>query len=161
MKKLSRILSLLLVFVMVFSFVSVAPVSAAEDDVTVTIPTTELQSESELIPTEETEPILETLPESAEETLTEDMGLFSTRATYQEGKYRQRAVIWNTVGEKVNYTYNGKVNSYQSSSHPMRAGGIYTCPVRVSQKARPPICHFPVAYIMELHSPFSPPILYR
>ena len=114
MKKLSRILSLLLVFVMVFSFVSVAPVSAAEDDVTVTIPATEFQSESELIPTEETEPILETLPESAEETLTEDMGLFSTRATYQEGKYRQRAVIWNTVGEKVNYTYNGKVNSYNT-----------------------------------------------
>ena len=112
MKKLSRILSLLLVFVMVFSFISVAPASAAEDDVTVTIPANELQSESEPIPTEETEPILETLPESAEELLPEDAAIFSTRAPYANGKYRQKAVIWTTNGEKVNYTYNGKVNSY-------------------------------------------------
>lgn len=112
MKKLSRILSLLLVFVMVFSFISVAPASAAGDDVTVTIPAAEIQSESEPIPTEETEPILETLPESAEELLPEDAAVFSTRATYENGKYRQRAVIWTTNGERVNYTYNGKVNSY-------------------------------------------------
>ena len=97
---------------MVFSFVSVAPVSAAEDDSAVIIPVTELQSESEPIPTEETEPILETLPESAEELLPEDAAVFSTRATYENGKYRQRAVIWTTNGEKIEYTYNGKYNKY-------------------------------------------------
>ena len=112
MKKLSRILCFMLVFVMVFSFISVAPASAAEDDVTVTIPATELQSESEPIPTEETEPILETLPESAEELLPEDAAVFSTRATYENGKYRQKAVIWTTNGEKIEYTYNGKYNKY-------------------------------------------------
>ncbi len=112
MKKLSRILCFMLAFVMVFSFIFVAPASAAEDDSTVTIPAAELQSESEPIPTEETEPMLETLPVSAEELLPEDVGLFSTRATYENGKYRQRAVIWTTNGEKIEYTYNGKYHKY-------------------------------------------------
>lgn len=120
MKKLSRILCLLMTFVMVFCMIGGVPAWAAEDDPSATAPVTEPPLESEPVtagetePPPETEPILETLPISAEELLPEDMGLFSTRATYQEGKYRQRAVIWNTVGEKVNYTYNGKVNSYNT-----------------------------------------------
>ena len=112
MKKISRILCFMLVFVMVFSFISFTPASATEVDNTVTIPAAEIQSESEPIPTEETEPILETLPESAEELLPEDAAAFSTRATYENGKYRQRAVIWTTNGEKIEYTYNGKYNKY-------------------------------------------------
>ena len=118
MKKLSRILCLLMTCVMMFCMIGGVPVLASEDDPTVPVTEPPLESEQvtaeETDPPLETEPILETLPISAEETLTEDMGLFSTRATYQEGKYRQRAVIWNTVGEKVNYTYNGKVNSYNT-----------------------------------------------
>ena len=118
MKKISRILCFMLVFVMVFSFISVAPASAAEDDSAVTIPVTELPSGSAPVPTEgtepslETEPMLETLPVSAEELSPEDAAVFSTRATYENGKYRQRAVIWTTNGEKIEYTYNGKYNKY-------------------------------------------------
>ena len=120
MKKLSRILCLLMTFVMVFCMIGGVPAWAAEDDPSATAPVTEPPLESEPVtagetePPPETEPILETLPISAEELLPEDMGLFSTRATYPDGKYRQRAVIWNTVGEKVNYTYNGKVNKYNT-----------------------------------------------
>ena len=110
MKKLSRILCILMTFVMLFCMIGGVPAWAAEDDPSATAPVTEPPLESEPVtagetePPPETEPILETLPISAEELLPEDMGLFSTRATYQDGKYRQRAAIWNTVGEKVNYT---------------------------------------------------------
>ena len=116
MKRLSRILCLLLTFVMVFCLIGGVPVWATEDDPTVTVSVTEppLESETEDTALSETEPLLEVLPTLAEELTTEDVGLFSTRATYQDGKYRQRAVIWNTVGEKVKYTYNGKNNSYNT-----------------------------------------------
>lgn len=104
MKKISRIVSLLLTFVLVFSMISLSPVRAAEVP-----PAEESASTSETDAAEPEEYQAETVPE---ETLAVDSSLFTTRATYENGKYRQRAVVWNTVGEKVNYTYNGKDNSY-------------------------------------------------
>lgn len=119
MKKISRIVSLLLTFVLVFSMISLSPVRAAEvpdtesilpEEASSTEPAEESASIAETDATDPTESQAETVPE---ETLAGDSSsLLTTRATYENGKYRQRAVIWTTNGEKVNYTYNGKVNSY-------------------------------------------------
>ena len=112
MKKLIRIFCLLLTFVMVFSMISVAPVRATEETDGETEPEIVTTSIEETEPTPESEPLIEIVTIPPEELTGNDAALFSTRATYQDGKYRQRAVIWNTVGEEIEYTYNGKYNKY-------------------------------------------------
>lgn len=87
MKKISRILCLLLTILMVFSMISLSPVWAQE------------ASEPESTIAEVTEP--------ATETLLDDSILFSPRATYENGKYRPKAVVWNCNYEKISYSYNG------------------------------------------------------
>lgn len=119
MQKISRILCLLLTFVLVFSMISLSPISAAEvpeaepiltEEAPLAEPVEEEDTTLETDTTEAEESQAETVPE---ETLAGDSSsLFTTRAVYENGKYRQKAVIWTTNGEKVNYTYNGKVNSY-------------------------------------------------
>lgn len=92
MKKISRILCLLLTFVMVFSMISLSPVWAQE------------ASEPESIIAETTVPE-DTEPEIATEP--DEGTFFSTRAAYPNGRYRSKAVIWNCNYEKIKYTYNG------------------------------------------------------
>ena len=94
MKKISRILCLLLTFVMVFSMISLSPVRAAE------VP------ESEAIPLETTtdDELSVTMPEEIEQ---EEPLLYATRAAYENGKYRPKAVVWNCSNEKISYSYNG------------------------------------------------------
>ena len=118
MKKLSRILCMLLTVIMLFSIIAVAPVNAAETDRTEVPLETESATESAGVPAEGSEPSLRTEPLTESNTIptvnaSDDVtSMFSTRVTYENGKYRQKAVIWTTNGERVNYTYNGKVNSY-------------------------------------------------
>ena len=94
MKKISRILCLLLTFVMVFSMISLSPVRAAE------VP------ESEAIPLETTtdDELSVTMLEEIEQ---EEPLLYATRAAYENGKYRPKAVVWNCSNEKISYSYNG------------------------------------------------------
>ena len=94
MKKLSRIFCLLMTFVMVFSMISLSPVRAAE------VP------ESETIPLETTtdDELTVTTPEEIEQ---EEPLLYATRAAYENGKYRPKAVVWNCSNEKISYSYNG------------------------------------------------------
>lgn len=94
MKKLSRIFCLLLTFVMVFSMISLSPVRAAE------VP------ESETIPLETTtdDELTVTTPEEIEQ---EEPLLYATRAAYENGKYRPKAVVWSCNYEKIHYSYNG------------------------------------------------------
>ena len=94
MKKLSRIFCLLLTFVMVFSMISLSPVRAAE------VP------ESEKIPLETTtdDEFTVTTPEEIEQ---EEPLLYATRAAYENGKYRPKAVVWSCNYEKIHYSYNG------------------------------------------------------
>lgn len=89
MKKITRIFCLLLTFVMVFSMISLSPARAAE--------------------LSETEPILMETVADVEPTITEpeETLSFSTRATYENGKYRPKAAIWNCSNEKISYSYNG------------------------------------------------------
>ena len=94
MKKISRILCLLMAFVMVFSMISLSPVWAAE--------ASEPTAVSDEITTE-TEPVV-TEPE---DTVPEELLLYATRATYENGKYRPKAVVWNCNYEKISYSYNG------------------------------------------------------
>ena len=92
MKKVSRILCLLLTFLMVFSMISLSPVwaqEASEPESTIV----------DVIEPETTEP--ETEP-SLEESI-----FFTTRAAYPNGRYRSKAVIWNCNYEKIKYSYNG------------------------------------------------------
>lgn len=92
MKKISRILCLLLTFVMVFSMISLSPVWAQE------------ASEPESIIAETTVPEY-TEPDT--ETEPDESMFFSTRAAYPNGRYRSKAVIWNCNYEKIKYSYNG------------------------------------------------------
>lgn len=112
MEKISRIISLLLTFMLVFSMISLTPVWAQEASVS------ETQIAEATFPEETAET---TVPNETEGTATEptevsigDAMLFSARASYPNGRYRSKAVIWNCVNEKVQYTYNGK--SYSSST---------------------------------------------
>lgn len=121
MKKISRILCLLLSFVLVFCMFPASAVMAAEIEDTETTPTDPTQTpldavSEETLPTEtvtDTEPTAEPSPEEIEaeamQMLATDSGIstFATRATYENGKYSQRAIIWPTNGETVKYTYKG------------------------------------------------------
>ena len=99
LKKLSRILCLLLTFIMVFSAIYVAPANAEEPDAP---PETESVTVTE---PELTEPTTETIPES-----TELPAMYATRATYENGKYRETAYIYTTNGQYIEYTYDGEYN---------------------------------------------------
>ena len=97
MKKISRIFSFLLAFVMVFSMISLSPVWAEE------------VSQPERIENSTAENTEQAEAESTEsaETSPEDSALLSTRAAYENGKYRPKAAIWNCSNEKISYSYNG------------------------------------------------------
>lgn len=117
MKKLSQFLCIALILVMMLSMVTGISVKASETDSSVLVSETEPTTESITTAPEETEPFLEdatieTVPILADELPLKDSALLSTRATYDNGKYRQKAVIWTTNGESVEYTYNGKDNNY-------------------------------------------------
>lgn len=117
MKKLSQFLCIALILVMMLSMVTGISVKASETDSGVLVSETEPTTESITTAPEETEPFLEdatieTVPILADELPLKDSALLSTRATYDNGKYRQKAVIWTTNGESVEYTYNGKDNNY-------------------------------------------------
>ena len=93
MKKISRILCLLLTFVMVFSMISLSPVwaqEASELEIISTVPEDMEQAETE-----------------PPETIPDESMFFSTRAAYPNGRYRSKAVIWNCNYEKIKYSYNG------------------------------------------------------
>lgn len=94
MKKLSRIFCLLMTFVMVFSMISLSPVRAAE------VP----ESETISLETTTDDELTVTTPEEIEQ---EESLLYATRAAYENGKYRPKAVVWNCSNEKISYSYNG------------------------------------------------------
>ena len=96
MKKISRILCLLMTFLMVFSLISLSPVGAQE----ASEPETQINEDTQ---PEEFKPVLAEPIEWPEttETPAEDPAAFSTRATYTNGYYRPRAVVWTYNGEKI------------------------------------------------------------
>lgn len=110
LKKTTRVFCLLLTFIMVFGMIATVPVRAAETipEETVAEMNVVYETESEPEETAETDTITEDELILEDESALENTALLSTKASYFNGKYRQRAVIWTTNGEAVTYTYNGK-----------------------------------------------------
>ena len=117
MKKIPRIFCLLLSLVLVFGILPLSAVWAANtadgENVPKELGQTSPDAVSEAALSKEAAPETESPPEEIEAEAMQllapdsDLSTFVARASYPDGYYLQRAIIWPTNGESVTYTHNG------------------------------------------------------
>lgn len=104
MNKLLNIVCIFLAFVLVFGLIPLS--SAATTDIPPSVSEADFSNDPGTECTENPE-----TADSTTETDNPDTGI-STFATYKEGKYRQKALVWTHNGESVSYEYNGVNHKY-------------------------------------------------